>query len=131
MSRGANVDVDAVEAAMLENDCCAGGLRAAASAEVVNRTHRVVRERARKLEAQRSRVRSLWLPLVVSGSMLAVIIFAISAILEQDELVPIGLPDANQQVLVLMMWCLPVTLLLLAVVLFRRNNAASDNGSTR
>jgi hypothetical protein len=104
---------------------------AAASASMVNRTHRVVRERAQKLEAQRSKLRSLWIPLTVSGGLLAVMVAAIWTILEQDELVPIGLPDANQQMLVLMMLLLPATVLLMAVVLYRRSNAARDNGSGR
>jgi len=104
------------------------GMNAAASATMVNRTHRVVRERAKNMQAQRSRIRSLSIPLAVSGGMLAVIVSAIWSILEQDELIPTGLPDANQQMLVLMMWCLPVSVLLLAVVLYRRNNSARDFG---
>ena len=104
------------------------GMNAAASATMVNRTHRVVRERAKNMQAQRSRIRSLSIPLAVSGGMLAVIVSAIWSILEQDELVPTGLPDANQQMLVLMMWCLPVSVLLLAVVLYRRANSQADNG---
>ena len=100
----------------------------AASAELVNRTHRVVRERARTMQARRSKMRSLWIPLLVSGGTLAAIVSAIWSILGQDELVPTGLPDANQQMLVLLMWCLPVSALLLAVVLYRRSNAHSDNG---
>jgi uncharacterized BrkB/YihY/UPF0761 family membrane protein len=94
----------------------------------VNRTHRVVHERARSLQARRSKMRSLWIPLAVSGAMVAAIVLSIWSILEQDELIETGLPDANQQLLVLLMWCLPVTVLLLAVVLYRRANAATDNG---
>ena len=60
--------------------------------------------------------------------MLAFIVSAIWTILEQDELIPTGLPDANQQMLVLMMWCLPVSVLLLAVVLYRRGKESRDNG---
>ncbi len=102
---------------------------AAASAALVNRTHRVVNERARTMRARRSTMRSLWIPLLVSGGLLAAIVCAIWSILDQYELSPTGLPDANQQLLVLMMWCLPVSALLLAIVWFRRSNHRTDNGS--
>ena len=102
-------------------------LNAAASASMVNRTHRVVHERAKKIQARRSKMRSLWIPLVVSGGLLAVIVTAIWSILDQYELSPTGLPDANQQMMVLLMWCLPVSALLLFVVWFRRG-AKADNG---
>ncbi len=98
-----------------------------ASAAVVNRTHRVVHERARSMQERRSKMRSLWIPLVVSGGLLAVIVCAVWTILDEYELAPTGLPDANQQLLVVMMWCLPVSALLLCVVWFRRN-AKADNG---
>jgi len=94
----------------------------------VNRTHRVVHERAKLMQERRSKMRSLWIPLAVSAGTMAVIVSAIWSILEQDELIPTGLPDANQQMLVLMMWCLPVSVLLLAVVLYRRANSQADNG---
>jgi hypothetical protein len=114
------------------------GMNAAASAALVNRTHRVVRERARKLQARRSKMRSLWIPLTVSGGLLVVITTAIWTVLDQYEVVPTGLVDANQQLLVLMMWCLPLSVVLLAVVWFRRdgsnganeaNGSQADNGS--
>ncbi len=121
------MELDALEGAMMARSA-ATDVSVAASAAVVNRTHRVVRERARLLQARRSRVRSLWIPLAVSGTFLAVMVSAIWTILEQDELIPTGLPDANQQLLVLMMWCLPVSGLLLGVVWFRRSSARTDNG---
>ena len=105
-------------------------LRATASAQMVNRTHRVVHERARKIQARRSTIRSLWIPMTVSGGLLAVIVCGIWTILDEYELAPTGLPDANQQMLVLLMWCLPVSALMLGVVWFRRGNR-SDDGRTR
>lgn len=104
---------------------------AMASAAMVNRTHRVVRERARILQARRSHVRSLWIPLAISAGLLAVIFFAVWSVLDQYEVTPIGLPDASQQMLILMMWCLPVSIAILAIVWFRRAGAKADNGSTR
>ena len=95
---------------------------ATASAAIVNRTHRVVRERARSIEARKKTFRSLWIPLTISGGLLVVLVSAIWSILDQYELSPTGLPDANQQMLVLMMWCLPISVVLLAVVWFRRGS---------
>ena len=96
-----------------------------ASAAIVNRTHRVIRERAKSIEARKKTFRSLWIPLTISGGLLVVLICAIWSILDQYELAPTGLPDANQQLLVLMMWCLPLSVVLLAVLWFRRG-ASSD-----
>jgi protein-S-isoprenylcysteine O-methyltransferase Ste14 len=114
-----------------------GGLRgraastAMASATMVNRTHRVVRERARMMQARKSHARSLWIPLAISAGLLAVIFFAVWSVLDQYEVTPIGLPDASQQMLVLMMWCLPLSVAILAIVWFRRASAKADNGSAR
>jgi len=104
---------------------------AMASATMVNRTHRVVRERARMMQARKSHVRSLWIPLAITAALLAVIFFAVWSVLDQYEVTPIGLPDASQQMLILMMWCLPLSVAILAIVWFRRASAKADNGSTR
>jgi hypothetical protein len=106
-------------------------MRATASAEMVNRTHRVVHERAKMMQARRSTMRSLWIPMAVSGGFLAVICCAIWTILDEYELIQTGAPDANQQMLVLLMWCLPVSALMLGVVLFRRGGNHADDGRSR
>lgn len=102
-----------------------------ASAALVNRTHRIVRERAMTIEARKSKLRSMWIPLAVSGGLLAAVVGAIWTVLAEYELTPTGLPDANQQMLVLALWCLPVSALLLAVVWMRREGTKADNGSAR
>ena len=109
----------------------AGHVNATASAAMVNRTHRVIRERARKLQAGRRKMRSLWIPLAVSGGLLIVLVSAIWTILDEYEIEPNGLVDANQQLLVFMMWCLPISVLLLAVVWFRRTGSRTENESAR
>jgi hypothetical protein len=91
-----------------------------ARASVVNRTHRVVRERANTIAAQRSRVRSLWIPLAVCSSLLVIICSAVWSALEAYDVIPDGPPDASNQFLVLCLWFLPVSMALLAVVLFQR-----------
>jgi hypothetical protein len=87
---------------------------------VVNRTHRVVRERAKTIAARRSRVRSLWIPMAVCSSLLVIICTAVWTALDQYDVTPSGVPDAGNQFLVLCLWFLPVSMALLAVILFHR-----------
>jgi hypothetical protein len=96
------------------------GASAPARASVVNRTHRVVRERAKTIAARRSRVRSIWVPLAVCSSLLVIISTAVWSALEAYDVTPTGVPDASNQFLVLCLWFLPVSMVLLAVVLFQR-----------
>jgi hypothetical protein len=91
-----------------------------ARASVVNRTHRVVRERAKTMAARRSRVRSLWIPMAVCSSLLVIICTAVWSALDGYDVTPSGMPDASNQFLVLCLWFLPVSMALLAVVLFQR-----------
>jgi hypothetical protein len=91
-----------------------------ARASVVNRTHRVVRERAKTMAARRSQVRSLWIPMGVCSSLLIIICTAVWNVLDQYDVTPSGVPDASNQFLVLCLWFLPVSMVLLAVVLFQR-----------
>ena len=91
-----------------------------ARASVVNRTHRVVRERAKTLAARRSRFRSLWIPLAVCSSLLTIICTAVWSALDAYDVTPSGVPDASNQFLVLCLWFLPVSMALLGVVLFQR-----------
>jgi hypothetical protein len=96
------------------------GMNAPARAAVVNRTHRVVRERAKTLAARRIRVRSLWAPLVVCSALLVIICTAVWSVLDEYELAPTGVPDASNQFLVLLLWFFPVSMALFTMVLFRR-----------
>ncbi len=94
-----------------------------ASASAVNRTHRVVRERAKTLQEQKKHARSLWIPLTVSFGMLALILIALWNLLEDSELFADGIPDASQQMMMISMWCLPLSVIVLAVIWFRRTRA--------
>jgi len=96
------------------------GANTAARASVVNRTHRVVRERARTMAARQSKMRSLWIPLAVCSSLLVIICTAVWSALDAYEATPNGVPDASNQFLVLCLWFLPVSMAMLAVVLFQR-----------
>jgi hypothetical protein len=100
---------------------------AAANPDRVSRTHRVVRERAKTLKARRSKIRSLWLPLAIFSSLLVGICVAVWSVLDQYDLNPTGTPVASYQMLVLVLWSVPVSAALLAVVWFRqpRTNAGA------
>jgi hypothetical protein len=95
-------------------------LDTSARASVVNRTHRVVRERAKTIAARRSRIRSLWIPVGVCSSLLVILCTAVWSALDAYDVTPTGVPDASNQFLVLCLWFFPVSMALLAVVLFRR-----------
>lgn len=94
-----------------------------ARASVVNRTHRVVRGQALDMRARQERKRSLWVPLGIVSVLLPVICYAAWAVLDGYELTPNGIPDASGQLMVMMVWLLPVTALALGVAWYRRSRA--------
>jgi hypothetical protein len=95
-------------------------LDSTAHASMVNRTHRVVRERAQLMKARRSRVRSLWIPMIVCSALLMILCSAVWSVLDQYELAPTGVPDSGDQMMVLLLWFFPVSAAVLAMVWFRR-----------
>ncbi|GAC1364605.1 MAG: hypothetical protein NVSMB3_13100 [Acidobacteriaceae bacterium] len=103
----------------------------AARASLVNRTHRIVRERARSQSARRSRVKSLWIPLAVCSALLLIISTGVWTILVQNDLSPSAIPDASEQMLVFLVWFLPVSAALLAMVWFKRTRVTSNSESIR
>lgn len=105
-----------------------GSLEIGARTSLVNRTHRVVRERARQMSARRNRIRSLWAPLGVCASMVVILVTAVWTLLDEYELVPTGIPDASGQYVVLLFWFLPATAALLAMVWFRRMHGRRSRG---
>ncbi len=98
----------------------------AARSAVVNRTHRIVRERARSQSDRRSRAKSLWIPLAVCSSLLIVLAIAGWMILAQADLSPTEIPDAGEQMLVFFLWFLPVSGALLAAAWFRQSHPSSN-----
>jgi hypothetical protein len=99
-----------------------------ARAAVVNRTHRVVREQALKMQEQRKREQSLWVPLAIVSVLLLVVCYAIWVVLDGYELMPNGVPDASDQLVILMLWSLPVTALVLGLWWFRHGRGRMGNG---
>ena len=106
------------------------GMNAAASAAMVNRTHRVVRERAQKLQTQRSKVRSLWIPLGMSTALLATLACALWTAFEDYEGSTAGLPNTSGMV-VMLVWSVPISAMVLAVLWSRRANTGSENERVR
>jgi hypothetical protein len=49
--------------------------------------------------------------------------------MDESEMFANGIPDSSQQMLVITMWCLPVSVILLAVVWFRRGAKANNRSS--
>lgn len=95
-------------------------MNTSARASTVNRTHRVVRERAKMMQARRSRVRSLWIPLALCSALLLMVCSAVWTVLDGYELTPMGVPDSSDQFLVLALWFFPVSMALLVMAWFRR-----------
>lgn len=101
----------------------------AARATMVNRTHRVVRERAKMLRARRSRLRSLWIPLTVCSAFLLMICSAAWTVFDGYAVVPTGVPDSSDQFLILFLWFFPVSMALLVMVWLRRTRKGPDEAA--
>jgi hypothetical protein len=98
-----------------------GGKDAAARHEMVNRTQRVIRQRAVNLQARRDRTRSLWIPLLICSVLLASIFYAVWQLLLQYDLTPTGMPDSNYQLIFILLWSLPVSAAVLGLVWLKRS----------
>ena len=98
-----------------------------ARGSVVNRAHRVVREQALTLREQRSKSRSLWVPLTISSILLVAICYAIWVMLDGYDLTPNGIPDASDQLMVFLAWSLPVTAAVLGLVWFKLARTRTDS----
>jgi hypothetical protein len=92
-----------------------------ARASIVNRTHRVVREQALVMQAQKKRSRGLWVPLGLFSMLLVGLCYAVWVLLEgYNDLAPNGIPDASDQMFLPLLWSLPVTAVLVGLVWFQR-----------
>ena len=98
----------------------------AASAALVNRTRRVVSERAHDLRHRRRTLQVLVIPLAVCAAFVLMSSHAVWSLLDQYELSPTGIPDASDQMLVFLLWFLPITAALLAAAWFRRTRSRSQ-----
>ena len=95
-------------------------LNVAAKAALVNRTRRIIRERAGQIATRRKKMRSLIMPLAVSASLLVILVTAVWSLLEEYDVTTGGVVDAGGQYFVLALWFLPLSLALLGMVWFTR-----------
>ena len=109
------------------------GVALGARACVVNRTHRVVRERATAMQARRSHARSLMVPLTICSFLLILTCFAIWTGLYQyqADVGSLAATDASNHFLVVLLWFVPVTLAILAAVWYLRKRNGADREAVR
>ncbi len=100
-----------------------------ARAAIVNRTHRVIRAEALTLREQKSKSRSLWVPIAIVSVLLLVFCYAIWSMLDGYDLTPNGVPDASDQMILLLLWSLPVTSVIMGVVWLKRGRGRFGNGN--
>lgn len=106
---------------------------------VVNRTHRVVRERAKAMQDRRSRDRSLMAPLTLCAVLLTLSVLAVwtglyqNTVAEADlaDLAALATADLNNHSLVVLLWFVPVSLAVLAIVWVRRSRDSAEEDSHR
>lgn len=119
-----------------------GSVDSAARASVVNRTHRVVRHRAQVMQARRSHVRGLMVPLMICSVLLILTAVAVwsglyqfdaveAAEAVQADVVALATTDANNHFLVMLLWFVPVSIVLLGMLLIRRTRNAVGRETAR
>jgi uncharacterized membrane-anchored protein len=122
-------------------DFARGALRSipvAARGGIVNRTHRVVRERAKVMQEKRNRDRSLMLPLILSSVLLILSAFAVWSGLYQyqaaeaaeaveADVTALATVDATNHVLVALLWFVPVSIALMTTVWVLRSRKNADD----
>jgi hypothetical protein len=91
-----------------------------ARASVVNRAHRVIRAQALMMREEKQKKQSLWVPVVIFSTLMLLMCYAIWFTLDGYDLTPNGVPDASDQMMIFLLWCLPVTAVLLVTVWFKR-----------
>jgi hypothetical protein len=113
-----------------------------ARAGVVSRTHRVVRQRAELMQARRSRVRGLMVPLIICSVLLILTAVAVwsglyqfeaaeAAEAVQADVAALAASDANNHFMVVLLWFLPVSIAVLGTVLFHRARSGSGRETVR
>jgi hypothetical protein len=111
----------------------------AASSRVVNRTHRVVRQRAQVLKARRSYVRSLTVPLVLCSALLILTVAAVWSGLYEYQGAADALQDVSSTIaaatddefMVMLFWFVPVTLAVLGTLWVTRSQTSATSGISR
>jgi hypothetical protein len=112
-----------------------------AHAGVVNRTHRVVRERAKVLQQKRNRERSLMVPVIICSVLLTLSVLAVwtglyqyeaaeaaeaAEVVQADVATTLATTD-NNHFLVILLWFVPVSVAVLTTVWVRRSRNNADD----
>ncbi|WP_419804459.1 hypothetical protein [Terriglobus sp.] len=114
----------------------------AARAAIVNRTHRVVRERAMEMQQRNKSRRELVLPLLICSAVLLLVCYAGWVVASGTGFVAVGSEieqeagklftgqtmDTGSPAFLLLLWFLPVTVATVAVVYLRRKRSSRDRG---
>ena len=119
-----------------------GSVNMGARAGVVNRTHRVVRQRAQVIQARRSRMRGMMVPLILCSVLLLLTAGAVwsglyqyqaveAAEMVEADVAALATSDANNHFLVMLLWFVPVSIALLGTVLIRRVRSGADHETVR
>jgi hypothetical protein len=117
-----------------------GRVNVAAGSCVVNRTHRVVRQRAQAMQARRSRTRGLLVPLFLCSALLLLMMFAMWSGLYQNPVIAemlqtnvaaLAAMDASNHYMVALLWFVPACLAVLATVLYRRTREFDNDKEGR
>lgn len=109
------------------------GIRVTADSALVSRTQRVVRERALAMQAQSRRTRDIWLACAICSALLIMMTHSVwSGLMQYDAnaealLNTADVLDSSAQLLVMVMWFLPVSAAVVAMVVFKRNRNRRDN----
>lgn len=111
-----------------------------ARAAVVNRTHRIIRERAVAIQERKRTTRDLIVPFVVCSALLLFIAAAVLHIADESvtdlgegvwkRVMELG-GDAGSSVSLLLLWFLPLSVITAAVVLLRRNRRNDGKAGSR
>lgn len=114
----------------------------AARAAIVNRTHRVVRERAMEMRQRNKSRRELVLPLLICSAVLLLVCYAgwvvasgtgfgvVGSELEEQagKLFTGQTTDTGSPLFLLLLWFLPITVATVAAVYLRRKRSSRDRG---
>jgi hypothetical protein len=107
-------------------------VQTAARAGVVNRTHRVVRQRANVMRERRDYVRSMLVPLILCSVLLLLICAGLWIGLDQyqaaeiEDVASLASTEASRHFLVVLLWFVPVSLAMLAAVWLHRGRSRGN-----
>jgi hypothetical protein len=105
---------------------------------VVNRTHRVIRERARVMQEKRTRNRSLMVPMIVCSVLLILSAIAVwsglyqyeateAAGMVQADVATLAAAETTNHFMLVMLWFAPVLIAVITTVWVRRSRNTADD----